>query len=156
MPVQKGPGCVSRELELFRKGQLHSGKDGAVVKDKKHALAVALSVCGESKYSEFLRGLGFSEKSSDEVVALFAELDWAKQFETGVGPGPEKKENFDTGVVHLKGLVGARIGKKGPGNMGKLKVNSDASSIAGPALPRGPGNPMGGSSKDVQGLRMLG
>jgi hypothetical protein len=28
--------------------------------------------------------------------------------------------------------------------------------LSGPALPKGPGNPQGGSSKEVFGLRMLG
>jgi hypothetical protein len=40
--------------------------------------------------------------------------------------------------------------------MGKRKVNNDAEMISGVALEKGPGNPQGGSSKDVQGLRELG
>lgn len=156
MPVRKGPDCVGDEMRRFKKGQMHSGEDGPSVKDRKQAIAIALSACGKSKYAEVLQGLGFSEQSAEEVIALFSELDWDKQFETGKGPGPEKKENYDTGTVKLKGLVGARIGKSGPGDMGKLKVNSDASAITGTSLPKGPGNPMSGSSKEVQGMRMLG
>jgi len=36
------------------------------------------------------------------------------------------------------------------------KQNDDAEMLSGPALPKGPGNPQGGSSKEVFGLRMLG
>lgn len=156
MPVRKGPDCVGEEIRRFKKGQMHSGEDGPVVKGKKQALAIALSACGQSKYAEVLQGLGFSEQSVNDVIALFSELDWDKQFETGKGPGPQKEENYKTGTVKLKGLVGARVGKTGPGDQGKLKVNSDAEMLSGPALEKGPGNPMAGSSKDVQGMRQLG
>jgi hypothetical protein len=40
--------------------------------------------------------------------------------------------------------------------MGKLKVNNDAEMLSPVALPKGPGNPQGGSSKDVHGMQMLG
>jgi hypothetical protein len=85
----------------------------------------------------------------------FADMDWKKQFDSGKGPGPEKSENYHTGMTNKKGRGQLRIGK-GPGDMGKLKVNSDAEMISGPALPKGPGNPQGGSSKEVFGLRALG
>lgn len=156
MPVHKGPDCVSEEMRRFDKGQMHSGEDGPTVKSRKQAVAIALSACGKSKYAEVLQGLGFSEQSTEEVIALFAELDWKKQFETGKSPGAEKKENYDTGIVSAKGITGARIGKTGPGNQGKLKVNSDSEMLSGPSLPKGPGNPQGGSSKDVKGMQMLG
>jgi len=100
---------------------------------------------------------GFSNEALASVEQLlYGEIDWKKQFETGKGPGPEKKDNLDTGTVKLKGLAGIRIAKKGPGNMGKFKANSDAEMIAGPALPKGPGNPQSGSSKEVYGMRALG
>ncbi len=153
MPVQKGPGCVGREMELFHKGQLHSGKSGKVVTDPKQAKAIALSACGESKYSEVLQSMGFSADVSEEIVTMFAEIDWAKQFRTGKGPGPEKKENYDTGIADSEGPAQWKAGK-GKGNMGKMKEESGM--IAGPALPKGPGNPQGGSSKEVFGMRALG
>ncbi len=153
MPVQKGPGCVGREMELFQKGQLHSGKSGKVVTDPKQAKAIALSACGESKYSEQLQSMGFPASVADEVVEMFAEMDWAKQFRTGKGPGPEEKDNYDTGVTQAKGPASWKAGK-GKGNMGKMKEESGM--IAGPALPKGPGNPQAGSSKEVYGMRALG
>jgi hypothetical protein len=142
-------------MESFSKGQLHSGKSGKVVTNPKQAKAIALSACGESKYSEVLQSMGFSADVSDEVTAMFAEIDWAKQFRTGKGPGPENPDNYHTGMTTKKGRGQLRIGK-GPGDMGKLKVNSDAEMLSPVAYPKGPGNPQGGSSKEVQGMRMLG
>ena len=157
MPVQKGPGCVGRELELFNKGQLHSGKSGKVVTDPKQAKAIALSACGESKYSEVLQSMGFPADVSEEVVAMFAEVDWAKQFRTGKGPGPEKEDNYKTGKVEGVSPTKAQIGKVGPkGDMGRQKVNTESEMLSPVAYPKGPGNPQGGSSKEVFGLRMLG
>ena len=157
MPVQKGPGCVGREMELFSKGQLHSGKSGKVVTDPKQAKAIALSACGESKYSEVLQSMGFPADVSEEVVAMFAEVDWAKQFRTGKGPGPKKEDNYKTGKVEGVSPTKAQIGKVGPkGDMGRQKVNTESEMLSPVAYPKGPGNPQGGSSKEVFGLRMLG
>jgi len=111
-----------------------------------------------SSYSpERLQSLGYSEEVANNVAKMleFAEIDWKKQFDSGKGPGPEKSENLHTGVDPKAGRGQLTI-TKGPGNMHKLKLNSDAKMLAPVALPRGPANPMGGSSKDVQGLRMLG
>jgi hypothetical protein len=142
-------------MRRFKAGKLHSGENGPVVTDKKQALAVALSACGKSKFSERLQGLGFSEEVSNQVEKLFAEVDWQKQFETGQN-GPENEDNYKTGQKYSKGLLSlmAKTGVKGDG--GKLEVNDDASMISGPSLPKGPANPQGGSSKDVQGMRQLG
>lgn len=157
MPVQKGPGCVEREMELFHKGQLHSGSTGKVVTNPKQAKAIALSACGESKYSEVLQSMGFPACTANEVVAMFAELDWQKSFETGKNPAKENPENYHTGEVYTRSPAQARIAKTGvKGDDGKRSVNDEASVIAGPTLPKGPANPQGGSSKEVFGMRALG
>jgi hypothetical protein len=157
MPVQKGPGCVGREMELFSKGQLHSGKSGKVVTNPEQAKAIALSVCGQSKYSEVLQSIGFSADVSDSVVEIFAEIDWAKQFRTGKGPGPERQDNYKTGKAEGVSPTKAQIGKVGPrGDMGRQKENTETEMMSPVAYPKGPGNPQGGSSKEVFGLRMLG
>jgi hypothetical protein len=142
-------------MRRFKSGQLHSGENGKVVTNPKQAKAIALSACGQSKYSEVLQSLGYSVDASDEIVSMFAEVDWQKQFETGK-EGPEKKENYETGQVYSKGFLSrmAKTGVKADG--GKLKVNNEAGMISGSSLPKGPANPMGGSSKDVQGMRQLG
>jgi hypothetical protein len=142
-------------MELFSKGQLHSGKSGKVVTNPKQAKAIALSACGESKYSEVLQSMGFPADVSEEVVTMFAEIDWAKNFQTGKGPGPQEDDNYHTGMTTKKGRGQLRIGK-GPGDMGKLKVNSDSEMLSPVAYPKGPANPQGGSSKEVFGMRALG
>lgn len=154
MPVRRGPNCVGDEMARFGRGELHSGKSGKVVTDAKQAKAIALSACGESKYSEQLQSMGFSADVADEVTAMFAEIDWSKQFRTGKGPGPEKRDNYDTGTPNKPGRGQLKIGK-GPGDGWKQK--DDESGMLSPvAYPKGPGNPQGGSSKEVFGMRALG
>lgn len=100
----------------------------------------------------------FSETSLLAVESmLFGEVDWQKQFKTGMGPGPEKKSNYDTGTPKSVSLGQGRISKTGvKGDNGKRKVNTESEMLSGVALEKGPGNPMGGSSKEVYGLRALG
>jgi hypothetical protein len=174
MPVHKGPDCVGEEMSRFKRGGMHSGKGGKVVTDRKQAQAIALSACGQSKYSEILQSMGYSEEVADEVVAMFGESflknskksassasykepNWEKQFEDGEGPGPENPENYHTGLSKKKGRGNLKITGTGvDGDMGKQKVNNDSEMLSGVSLPKGPANPMGGSSKDVQGMRQLG
>lgn len=112
---------------------------------------------GDNYRKEMLSSLGFSEEAASFVVETFAEINWDKSFETGKAPSKEDEENYHTGEVYTRSPADARISKTGiKGNNGKRKVNDEASMIAGPALPKGPMNPMGGSSKDVSGMRQLG
>jgi hypothetical protein len=101
---------------------------------------------------------GFSSEALASVEQLlYGETDWGKQFEDGKGPGPRNPGNYDTGLSKKKGRGQLLISKTGvKGDLGKLKVNSDSEMLSGPALPRGPGNPQGGSSKEVFGMRALG
>jgi hypothetical protein len=161
-------------MSRFKKGELHSGKGGKVVTDPKQAKAISLSACGQSKYSEILQSMGYSEEVANEVVAMFGESlvksskkssisssyeepDWGKQFEDGKGPGPEKPDNYHTGLSKKKGRGNLKITDTGAdGDMGKQKVNNDSEMLSPVSYPKGPGNPQGGSSKEVQGMRMLG
>lgn len=154
MPVRKGPDCVGDELARFKRGELHSGKSGKVVTDPKQARAIALSACGQSKYSEQLQSMGFPAEVADEVTAIFAEIDWAKQFRTGDGPGPENPDNYHTGMTKKKGRGQLKIGK-GPGDGWKQK-DAESEMLSPVAYPKGPGNPQGGSSKSINGMQMLG
>ena len=100
---------------------------------------------------------GFSDESLASVEQLLygENIDWKKSFKTGKGPGPEKKENYDTGITDPKGPASWKIGKaNNNGNDGKMKEESGM--ISPVAYPKGPGNPQGGSSEDVTGMRMLG
>ena len=116
----------------------------------------ALSACGESKYSEVLQSIGFPVETAELVTEMFAEIDWKRQFEDGKGPGPEKPGNYHTGMTKKKGRGQLLISDTGvKGNLGKSEQD-EPEMLSGPALEKGPGNPQGGSSKEVFGLRMLG
>lgn len=73
MPISKGPNCVGDEMRRFKSGDMHSGKGGKVVTDKKQAMAIALSACGQSRYAETLMSMGYSEDVAVEIAAMFAE-----------------------------------------------------------------------------------
>lgn len=49
MKKSKGAKKVSKVMREFKSGTLHSGKGGKVVKNKKQAIAIALSEAGKSK-----------------------------------------------------------------------------------------------------------
>jgi hypothetical protein len=143
-------------MSRFRKGELHSGKSGKIVTDPKQAQAIALSACGQSKYSETLQSIGFPVETAELVTSMFAEIDWNKQFKTGKGPGPEESDNYHTGKKKGVSPTDARISKTGvKGDLGKPEQD-EPEMLSGPALEKGPGNPMSGSSKEVFGLRALG
>ena len=101
---------------------------------------------------------GFSTEALASVEQLlYGEIDWKNQFKTGKGPGPENPENYHTGLSKKKGRGQLLISPTGvKGDLGKLKVNNDSEMLSGPALPKGPANPQGGSSKEVFGMRALG
>ena len=161
-------------MELFRKGQLHSGKSGKVVTDPKQARAIAMSACGESRYAEVLSSLGFSEETASLVVEMFAEsflkkakssvssssfeeMDWGKSFETGKAPAKEKPGNYHTGEVYTRSPADARISKTGvKGDNGKRKVNSDAEMLSPVAFPKQKANWDQPPSRQLNGMQMLG
>jgi hypothetical protein len=154
MPVHKGKDCVGEEMNRWKAGDLHSGKNGPVVKSRKQALAIAISECN---HSERLQSIGYSEETSDVVAAMldFADMDWKKQFDSGKGPGPEKSDNYHTGLKNLQGRGKLQISKTGVKGQNRTK-QEEPEMLSGPALEKGPGNPQGGSSKEVFGLRALG
>ena len=47
--MTKGQKKISKVMREFKKGELHSGKKGPVVKSRKQAIAIALSEAGMSK-----------------------------------------------------------------------------------------------------------
>ena len=162
MPVQKGKNCVSDEMHRWGQGELHSGVgkkgvDGKVVPKgkagQKQALAIAINECS---HSERLQSIGYSEEVANQVDQLlgFAEIDWEKQFQTGKGPGPRVAGNYEKDNWFGKPAPSIVPDKKT--RKDNPKQNDDAEMLSGPALPKGPGNPQGGSSKEVYGMRMLG
>jgi len=153
MPVQKGPNCIGEELRRFKQGQLHSGKSGKIVTNPAQAKAIALSACGQSKYAEMLQSMGYTEETANAITSIFAEIDWQKQFETGKGPGPRVAGNYEKDKSFGKpapSIVPSKAQRKNNPKQDEPEM------LSGPALEKGPGNPQGGSSKEVFGLRMLG
>ena len=154
MPVNpNSPNCVGDELKRFKSGNLHSGKGGKIVTNPKQAKAIALSACGQSKYAEILQSMGYTEETADAITSIFAEIDWQKQFETGKGPGPRVAGNYEKDEWFGKpapSIVPSKAQRKNNPKQDEPEM------LSGPALEKGPGNPMGGSSKEVFGLRMLG
>jgi hypothetical protein len=172
MPVSKGKNCVKDEMHQWKHDGLHSGtgkkgKDGKLISypsGKKQAIAVALSVCGKSKadHSESLQSLGYSEDTVNTVLdILYGESpDWKQQFKTG-DPGKNNPQNYKVDPWFVRNDqsgrpldIDSRPGKQ-KGNQGKQEDN-ESGMISPVAFPKGPGNPQGGSSKEVSGLRMLG
>lgn len=49
MPVPKGKKGVEKVMHEFKAGSLHSGKGGPVVKNRKQAVAIAMSASKKSK-----------------------------------------------------------------------------------------------------------
>jgi hypothetical protein len=100
---------------------------------------------------------GFSSEALASVEQLlYGEIPWQKQFQDGKGPSKNNPENYHTGLSKKKGRGQLLISSTGvKGDLGKPKQD-EPEMLSGPALPKGPGNPMAGSSKDVQGMRMLG
>ena len=160
MPVKKGEGCVGDEMRRFERGELHSGKGGKVVTDPKQAKAIALSACGQSKYSEQLQSMGYPEETASKVAEmLYGESpNWKQQFKTG-NPGKNNQQNYQKDPWFQRNNdrpadIDSRPGKQ-KGNQGKQAVNDDSEMLSAPSLPRSPAQP-GPTSKEVFGLRALG
>ena len=168
MPVDpSSKDCVRDEMRRFKSGELHSGtgkkgKEGATVKNRKQAIAIALSACGKSKkdYAESLQSLGYSETAISEVLnLLYAETDWQKQFETGIS-GPRNPDNYkpnsrfqNKGSI-LDGVDADKI--ETPRYYKRLDGDEETEMLGAATLEKGSGSPAERSSKQVQGLRMLG
>ena len=74
-PSQKKVGKVMRE---FKKGQLHSGKSGKIVKNPKQAIAIALSEAGKSK--GYAKGGMVSSNKNSSSRSEFGNLVDHSQF----------------------------------------------------------------------------
>lgn len=159
MPVNpKSKSCVGDEMRRWKEGKLHSGigkegKEGPVVKDKKQAIAIALSVCGKSNYAETLMALGFSEESAKKAAKLLGlEPDWDNQFAKGDTLAQLPREDKKTIAPSFQGFdIDNRPGLQ-PGKQGRSKGQDASQGIYPSMLPQG--NPQQGprSRSDLTGL----
>lgn len=157
MPVNpNSKDCVKDEMSRFKAGKLHSGhgkgdKPGPVVKNRKQAVAIALSSCRKSNYTESLQSIGFLQESSQKVARMLDAEDWDNQFDKGT---TRKKTGREDKKVKAKGLANLDIDNapgKQKGNEGKHS-QGDARGLPPLAVPSA--NPQSGPrSLQLKGLR---
>ena len=124
MPVSKGPNCVGDEMRRFHAGQLHSGKSKKPVTNERQAKAIALSVCGKSKYAEMLESLGYSEEAAAAIAEVYDFIS-AKEAEGDAADGP-------------LGDIDSTPGKQ-RGDSNKLKQDAQGSVATFPTVPHSEG-----------------
>jgi hypothetical protein len=100
---QKKIGTVMRE---FKKGELHSGKSGKIVKNPKQAIAIALSEAGKSRKQMATGGLANSTrtftKDSKSKEVDHSKFTDAQGYLVG-GVDVEMSSNSETQVQEVQG-----------------------------------------------------
>jgi hypothetical protein len=100
---------------------------------------------------------GFTSEALASVEQLlYGEINWAKQFQDGKGPGPQNPENYHTGISKKKGPGQLLISKTGvKGDLGKPKQDEPEmlAPVSYPKQRADWGNP---PSKQLNGMQMLG
>jgi len=98
MPVSKGKDCWGDVMGEFKRGQLHSGKKGPVVKSRNQAKAIAASMCNHDemdymcgpscdcptcgmmkKRKANMMALGYSEDAVDRILSAENPQDFSEE-----------------------------------------------------------------------------
>jgi hypothetical protein len=111
-------------MHRFKSGQLHSGKSKEPVKSRKQALAIALSACGKSKYTEAIQGLGFNEHAAQAFAEMYDFIS-AKEAAGAAADGPLSDINSHPG--------------KQKGNSGRQKQDPQGMQATFPTVPHAEG-----------------
>ena len=74
--MDKGQKKVGKVMREFKKGELHSGKKGPVVKNPKQAIAIALSEAGMSRKKMAMGGS--VNQSSESRSAYGTQVDFSQ------------------------------------------------------------------------------
>ncbi|NDE12726.1 MAG: hypothetical protein EBZ99_03730 [Actinobacteria bacterium] len=98
--MDKGQKKVGKVMREFKKGELHSGKSGKIVKNPKQAIAIALSEAGMSR-KKMATGGSVTQSSSESRSAYGTQVDfsqftnwWSKRNVT------RKKKTSEVVLIH--------------------------------------------------------
>lgn len=102
MPIPKGPNCFGDVMGEFKRGELHSGKDGPTVKNRKQAKAIASSMCNNSEDLEPDHGCGcpHAEKEKKDKKKKMMALGYSEEAVNAVLDDMEAKYGENKGLWH--------------------------------------------------------
>ena len=76
--MTKSQTKIGKVMREFKRGELHSGKKGPVVKNPKQAIAIALSEAGKSRKPMAMGGSVTSNGSSSSRSAYGTQVDFSQ------------------------------------------------------------------------------
>jgi hypothetical protein len=93
--LTKSQKKIKKVMREFKKGELHSGKSGPVVKNPKQAIAIALSEAGKSKMKKAASGKMINKDTTEEQLDIY---------ENAMSKPPFKTKNKRGGGMAERGM----------------------------------------------------